>query len=519
MTEPTVSALQASTEMADHLDTQHLRRSIRTRTMSGAMATAGSQGGQLLLFLAYNAVLARLLSPHDFGLFAMTLVVAGFLQVFRDAGLSTATIQREDITNAQVSNLFWLNVTVGGLAMLLMAGTAPLAARFFRERELFSISIVLSFSFLLEALAVQHLAILNRQMRFTLVSLMELGCTGLGLLTGIVMALAGWRYWSLVGATLATSSFRVVSVWAFSGWRPRRPSRGVGTRPLVRFGADLTLVGIVYAISRGFDNLLIGRFLGGDAVGLYSRGTALITRPLERLLSPIYAVMVPALSRLQGEPDRYRNAYVQVFDGLVIGCFFIAGLLFPLSPAVVRIVLGPQWEGAVPIFGALTLALLSFPLATATSWLYTSQGRGRDLLKTASIQAAMMVTAFVVGLPFGARGVAIGYSAVSLLAVLPLTYYIGGRTGPVSTRDLWLATIANAPVFTNVLGLTWLVRTWLGSSAPALVQLAVCVPAGTLAAALTFLAFPKTRRTVTSFVGQLMDLRRRGQSANSGSPA
>ena len=266
------------------------------------------------------------------------------------------------------------------------------------------------------------------------------------------MALKGWGYWSLVAATLSSSSLRVVAVWTTSGWRPGKPTRRVGTRPLVRFGADLTLVGVTYALSRGCDNLLIGRFLGSDAVGLYSRATALVTRPLERLMGPAYAVIVPALSRLQNEPDRYRNAYLQVFEGLAIMCFVLAGLTFPLAPAVVRIVLGPQWEPAGPIFGALTLAFLSFPLATATSWLYTSQGRGRDLLRTASIQAGIMIAAFALGLPFGAPGVAVAYSIVSLVAILPLTFYIGGRAGPVTTRDLWMATTAHAPLFVVVRG-------------------------------------------------------------------
>ena len=152
------------------LATHHLRKSIKTRTMAGAIASAGGQGGQLILAVAYNAILARLISPHDFGLVAMAMVVAGFLQVFKDAGLSTATIQRADITYAQVSNLFWVNVAVGGTAMLGMAATAPLVAWFFHQPELVGISVALSIGFLLEALVVQHIAILNRQMRFTLLS-------------------------------------------------------------------------------------------------------------------------------------------------------------------------------------------------------------------------------------------------------------------------------------------------------------------------------------------------------------
>jgi O-antigen/teichoic acid export membrane protein len=509
MMEASISALRPSSGEVDHLGTQHLRLTIKIRTMWGALASAGGQSGQLVITLAYNAVLARLISPHDFGLVAMAMVVAGFLQVFKDAGLSTATIQREDITNAQVSNLFWINVAMGGAAMVGMASTAPLVAWFFHQPELVGISVALSIGFLLEALAVQHMAILNRQMRFTLLSGVELGCTAAGFLIGALMALMNWGYWSLVGATLSTSALRATAVWTLSRWRPQRPAARSGTRPLVRFGADLTLVGVVWAVSRGCDSVLIGRYLGSDALGLYSRATALLTRPLERLMSPVYTVIVPALSRLQSEPDRYRNAFAQVFEGLAIGAFFLAGLLLPLANLLVRVILGAKWDAAAPIFAALTLTVIYFPLASATSWLYTSQGRGRDLLVTACVGAAFMVTAFLVGLPFGATGVAIAYSLSGLLAILPVTFYMGGRTGPVSTRDLWFATISHAPIFVTVLAATWLGREWIASPLPALPQLVVCSAIGSLAGLAAILTFPRSRGVMTNLVARLQELRNR----------
>jgi PST family polysaccharide transporter len=359
----------------------------------------------------------------------------------------------------------------------------------------------------LEALAVQHLAILNRQMRFTLLSGLELGCAAAGFLVGAIMALTNWGYWSLVGATLSTSAFRATTVWTLSRWRPQRPLRRSGTRPLVRFGADLTLVGVVYALARGSDSLLIGRYLGSDAVGLYSRATALLTRPIDRLMAPIYTVIVPALSRLQGEPDRYRCAFIQMFEALSIGAFLLAGLLFPLSDALVSVILGDRWHAAAPIFAALTIAFVYLPLGTATSWLYTSQGRGRDLLVAASVAAAVMVGAFLVGLPFGTTGVAIAYSASSVLAILPATFYMGGRAGPVTTRDLWLATVSHVPILTAVLTATWIAREWIARSLPPLSQLAVCSAIGALAGLAALFAFARSRRAMSNVVTRVKELR------------
>src|SRR5262245_8635893 len=159
--------------VTDHLDIDHLRSDVEKHALSGGIVSAIAQASQLVLTLAYTAALARLLSPRDFGLVAMATVVVGFLQVLKEAGLSTATIQREKITHAQVSNLFWLNLSVSGAASVVMVALAPLTAWFFRQRELVGVSVALSISFLFEGLAVQHMAVLNRQMQFKLVSAVD----------------------------------------------------------------------------------------------------------------------------------------------------------------------------------------------------------------------------------------------------------------------------------------------------------------------------------------------------------
>ena len=501
-----VEDVRAVGVVADPLSIEQAGPRIETRAVSGGLFTALAQTSQLVLTVLYTAVLARLLSPRDFGLVALGTAVAGLLQVFRDAGLSTATIQRENITHAQVSNLFWINLGVAGIASSAMAISAPLLAWFFREPPLVGVAVMLSVGFLFDGLAVQHMALLNRQMRFRTISVIDVGATAAGFAVGVGMALLDCGYWSLVGATLSTAAIRVTSIWAVSPWRPQRPVRRSGTRPLVRFGADLTLVGILFAITRGADSLLIGRFLGSDAVGLYSRATALLTRPLDRVVSPISSVIVPVLSRLQMQPDRYRRAFIPVFEGLTIVGFIFAGLFLPLAYPIVAVTLGQRWESAAPIFAALSISAIYLPLVTATSWLYTSQARGGDLLLTASIHAVVMLAAVVAGLPFGATGVAVGYSAAGLLIQLPVACFIAGRRGQVSAKDLWVAGIRHCPLFLVVLAGTSLAA-WYTSPFTPLVQLLLCVPAGLLATAASVLLFSHTRQTATQVFNVLKGLR------------
>jgi polysaccharide transporter, PST family len=435
----------------------------------------------------------------------MAMVVSGFLQVFKEAGLSTASIQRENITQAQISNLFWLNVALGVGATLVMAGSAPLIAQFFHQPALVGIALVLSITFVIESLAVQHLALLARQMRFAALSTLDLGCVTFGFVVGIVAAASGWGYWSLVATTLSTVLLKLVAAWWLCGWRPDRPRMHSGTRPLVRFGADLTLVGIVYSVSRACDSLLIGRYIGSDAVGIYSRGTVLLTRPLDRLLWPIHSVIVPSLSRLQFEPEPYRRMFLQVFESLAIGGFFLAGLLLPLASPLVMLVLGEQWDAAVPVVAALTFVCISRPLAGAASWLYSTQGRGRDLLVTASVEAALLVAAFIVGLQFGITGVAVAYALSGLVVSVPLTFYIAGRTGPVTTWDLWKATSSHAHVFAGVLLATLLARWWLSPGAPAVIQLLLSGAIGTATGLAALFSVRRSREMVLALVGKVSE--------------
>src|SRR5262249_46105106 len=263
-----------------HFSTDHLRKNLKGRAISSGFVTALAQGAQFALTLVSTVILARLLTPREFGLVAMSWTIIGFSQVFKEAGLSTATIQREGITHAQVSNLFWVNVALSGLTSLLVAAAAPAVARFYREPLLVEVTVALSITILLAGLAVQHMALLNRQMRFKAIALIQVGSVLAGVLVGVGMAWLNFGYWSLVGMNLTTSIVALLLAWCASRWRPQSFTRRSGTRSLLHFGANLTAGHFLYSLARGLDRLLIGRFYGAFSVGLYSRAFSLLARPL-----------------------------------------------------------------------------------------------------------------------------------------------------------------------------------------------------------------------------------------------
>ena len=479
--------------------TDHLRSDLKGRTISSALVTTTAQGAKLVLTLISTMILARLLTPLDFGLVAMVMSVMGFLRIFKDAGLSTATIQRNRITHAQVSNLFWINVLLSGFISLVMAACAPLIASFFHEPRLLGVTLVLSISFLLTGLAVQHLALLNRQMRFRAIALIEVGSMLVSVAIGVGLAWLKYGYWSLVWFQLSLPLVALFLTWSAHGWRPQLPTRGNGTGSFLRFGANLTASSFIYSIAGGADSLLIGRYSGLDSVGLYSRGGALLRRPLEQLLSPINAVFIPVLSMIQDQPERYRGTFLRAYEAIVLVGSLFSALCLALARPLVLVALGPKWEGVVFIFGGFALAALFNPLVATCSWLLESQGRGKDMLLTSVIISAVAICSFVVGLPYGPAGVAIAYAVFGIVIQMPVYFYVTGRSGPVGTADLWIGFFRHVPVWGVVCGATFLMLT-LVPGRPPFVQLVICAPVGVLAGAAFISTYAPSRRAILSLL-------------------
>ncbi len=481
-----------------HLRTDHLLSDLKGRTVSSGVVTFIAQGIKFALNLGFTVLMARLVAPDDFGRVAIAVTVVGFFRVFKEAGLSIATVQREGITHAQVSNLFWINLGVSALITLLLSASAPVMAWFYKDPKLIEIMVLLSLTFIFSGSIVQHQALLSRQMRFKLVAVIEIGSTLTGYLTGVVMAWRGLGCWSLVGSTLAMELSALLLTWFASGWRPQLPAKGVKTRQLLGFGANLTAGSFLYSIARGLDGLFIGRLYGAQAVGFYSRATVLLMRPLEQFLSPINAVFVPSLSRLQNQPERYRRAFLGAFETIGLVTFPVTGLFLSVAHPLILVVLGHRWEAASSIFAGFTLVALYFPLANVSTWLFASQGRGKDWLIATSAVSCVTVAAFLAGLPFGPTGVAVSYSASCLLIQLPILYYLAGRAGPVTTSDLWAGFMRQLPLWGIVFAVACIMRLLTAKWRP-VTQLIACSSVGLLAALTAIRILPSAWRIAQGF--------------------
>jgi PST family polysaccharide transporter len=495
-----------------HLVTDHLVSDLRGRAISGAVVTTGAQIVKLVLTLGSTVILARMLAPQDFGLVAIAATGLGLCRSFKEGGLATATVQSAEITHAQVSNLFWINLGLSGILGLLVLASAPALAWLFDTRELLALTAALALTFPLEGAVVQHLGLLRRQMRFLEIAGIEVGALLAAIGAGVGMAWWQWGAWSLVGYQLAASAVTVLLAWPVSGWCPSRPTRGSGTRSLVRFGASLTAGNVMFAIGRNADSVLIGRWHGAHAVGLYSRAEALSSRPLELLLSPLAGVVVPTLARIQADPERYRRTFLQVFEALALASFVACGLLLALTSPIVHVLLGEQWEAAAVVFAGFAMTAVFRPLSLSCSWLFESGGRGRDSMIAGSVISGLVVGAVLVGVPYGPAGVAVACSVTGLVLQLPWLFHLAGRSGSVRTADLWAAVLRQLPMWGVVGGATMLTRSLMDGQG-SLAQLVVCAPAGLLAGAGFILVYRPSWRPAAGLLQAAREFRGRDAGA------
>lgn len=396
-----------------------------------------TQGCKFVLNMGSTVLLARLLTPQDYGLVGMVATVTGLVGLFKDMGLSTATVQKAEINHAQISTLFWLNVVFSIATMLITAAIAPLIAWFYGEPRLIWITLVSAIGFIFGGLTVQHQALLNRQMRFGALAIIDIVSMLIGVATAIVLALNGAGYWALVLMPLAMGMSSALGVWVMCGWRPGLPVRHSGVSSMLAFGANLTGFGIINYFARNLDNLLIGRYWGAQQLGLYSKAYALLLLPINQINAPIASVALPTLSRLVDSPDRYRQAYLRIVEKLLMLTMPIMVFMIATSDWLVQLLLGSQWGETSRIFALLGIAGLIQPLANSTGWLFMSQDRAHDMFKWGFIGGTTAIVSFVAGLPWGAAGVAASYSLVWICVCMPLLFWFVGRTGPVRTIDFY----------------------------------------------------------------------------------
>lgn len=474
------------------------------RTARGGVFTMTGQIAGFVITMGSTAVLARLLTPADFGIIAKVTAIVGVFGLLKDMGLSMATIQRDRITRQQIDTLFWINVLIGFVLMLMIAAAAPLIGWFYDDPRTVGVTLILAATALLGTLPLQQRALLSRNMRFGSLVLIQVTNQVIGSGVTIYLAYTGWSYWALAMTGLVSNFTALIMLMLATGWFPGPPVRNSGVRSMLKFGGQLSTGGVATYLVQNFDNVMIGRFWGAEQLGLYSKAFALLFQPFRVITGPLNAVIIPALSRAQDDPPRFRELYLRALNLALLVQVPVVGLSVAAAPDLIMMILGEQWMDAVPIFYALSLACLVVTMGPVTNWPINSLGLGRKAVEVSIFNVCATLPIVFVGLPYGAIGVAWAVGLARIPIRLAAIQYILEDT-PVQFRDV--LRVLRWPFLTSAIacGITVYVRhDLLGMTAGPLRLLVIAAAFSLLYVGLLF-AWPPARRAL---MRGLQDLKR-----------
>lgn len=467
---------------------------LKGESVRGGLVTVVSEGLRFVLQTGSMMVIARLLTPDDFGVQGMVLALTGFVMLFRDAGLTMATVQRDEITHEEVSTLFWINAVIGIVLAAVVAASAPMLVRFYHEPRLFWVTIFSALAFAISGLGMQHGALLQRSMRY--VTMARIGVYSLlgSVVVAVLMAAYGFGYWSLVAMALVGSIIGAAGAFIAVPWVPGWPKRGQGVRSMLHFGGTITFNNlIVYLAYNTVPNMLLGRAFGTEALGIFGRAYQLVNLPMQQLNNAIYRVAFPALSRIQNDNARVRRSFLAGYSVLLSFNVPITIFTALFAEPVIEIMLGQQWLHATPVLQLLTPAILGFALVNPLGWFMMATGLAGRSLRIAYLVAPVVILGVYLGLPYKLNGVALGFSLAVLALVVPIVVWALHGTG-ITLRDYW-NTVKHSMLSGVVAGAVgWAVERACGATLSAIPEMLVggCVVFGVYAFVLLFIMGQKS---------------------------
>lgn len=398
---------------------QHIGQAVAR----GGIATLVSNTSAQVLRLGATLLMARLLAAQEFGLFAMINSALGIATVLRDMGLSEAAIQSASITNRQHSTLFWINAGLGLLMTVAIVLASPWIARGLGVPDATLLIIALAPVFLLSGLGAQHKALMSRNLAFSVQAKMTFWSVVVSQSLTLALAATGAGIWSLISGAIAAEIIITLWCWRSEPWRPLFVFSLVESRPLLIFGGYVSAFGILSYLAGNLHQLLIGIFNGAAAAGYFNRAIVLLFVPISLILLPIGNVISAALARLQSDPVEFARYYLKIITtvNLLTAPLGIFSLLS--APEIVRVLLGPGWEESGVLLRLMAVSLMLQPLMFSAGWVYRSLGKVKNAFWWGNASWSFILTMYLIGLAWGARGVAAAHSLSLLVLLWPCLHF------------------------------------------------------------------------------------------------
>jgi O-antigen/teichoic acid export membrane protein len=409
------------------------RRELKGRIASGVGWKGASAVISQLTRLGVVVVLTRLLSPRDFGVAGMVLVVLPFMVNFADFGLGIALVQRPKITELEISSVFWASLGIGAVLSVLGAAVSPLVALFYGRGEVAALFAVLTLGFFITSLGSTHRSLLVRSMNFRVLELRLIAGSLVGAVVGIGLAVAGTGPWALVGMQLATAVTSTALLWTMSGWRPAATFSAASVRELGAFGGRYLGATTFLTMNRNVDNVLVGRYLGAIPLGFYTLAYSVILSPLSRLSGPVMQILTPALSRLQDDKEALAAGWLRSTRLLAVAVLPLTLTIAFTAHDLVDLVFGKRWDGAIRVMQILA-CVSAVQCLQLHDVVMQALGRMSTFFWISAASFGMNLVGFVVGLHWGIVGVATGFAICSGIYFAGYTVLVSRILGIGSLR-------------------------------------------------------------------------------------
>ena len=402
-----------------------LRRIAVRGAGSNILAAAVGLGVQIVS----TVVLARLLTPADFGLVAMVTTFSLLLSNFVLNGFTEAIIQCETLDRALASNLFWINMAAGVALTFGLSGAGFLLARLYSNPKVVFVAIGLSLSIVVTSSSVLHLALLKRAMLFPALSMNDIVASVASVVISVTLAWLGFGYWALIAGTIMRPLSQSIGAWWMCRWLPGAPRRIQGTLARVRFALSVYGRFAINYCVRNMDNLLVGWRFGPVALGFYKKAYDLFLLSASQVVNPVNVVAVSVLSRLDRESREYHRVLINALSTTAFIGMALGAALTLTGKDVIRLLLGPNWGPAGDIFRLFGPGIGIMLLYNTHSWIHLSIGTADRWLRWVLVELTVTGLLFLVGLRWGPAGIAAAWTASFWILTIPALWYGGKPIG------------------------------------------------------------------------------------------
>lgn len=404
-------------------------RELRRSAVRGAGAAIAGSASNFALQIGSVVILARLLTPSDFGIVTMVTTFSLLLRSFGLAGFTEFIMQREELTASLASNLFWINVGIGAILTLAFASSGSLLALFFHNSAVVQVAHGMSLTIGIGCLGYVHTGLLQRAMHFRTTAIVNLVGQVLQYIVSIVLAMAGWHYWALVWGSVTQTTVVAVGSLLVCRWIPSLPSRASGTGSGLRFGMNVYSHFAFSYLTRNTDNLLVGWRFGDRALGFYKKAYDLFVLPETQLLSPLTAVVVSTLSRVSRDREQFERYFLRTISVLALLGMGIGADFALVGSDFIRFLFGPGWEQAGRIFALFGPGIGVMLLYNTHGWIHLAIGRPERYFRWGLLEFACTASLFLLTLRWGPSGIAFAWTASYFLLMFPGFWYAGKPIG------------------------------------------------------------------------------------------